>query len=377
MKRNSEFQFVSLDADSLQVQLIAAYEQICGQTVHPASPERLFIQWITSIIWQERALNNYTGNQNIPSRAEGENLDALAELFYLHKRPQARAAGCTMRFYISASQEQHVLIPAGTRVSDSANTLVWATAADAYIPAGDLYTDLPVQCQTAGTAGNGWAPGQINQAVDLYSYYSGCENITASAGGSDRATDEEFYELLRASQDAYSTAGARGAYIYHAQKVSNEISDVVANSPSPGVVKLYVLTKDGQMAGEELKAQVLAACNDEVRAFTDQVFVDDPETVSYDIDVTYYLNSNTEVKAADVEKSVEAAVQQYINWQCAKLGRDINPSYLHSLLMQSGIKRAEIIAPEFSKLSDGRDNSVPQLAALGSLRLKNGGLEDE
>lgn len=377
MKRNSDFQFVKMDVESLQAQLIAAYESICGQTVHPASPERLFIQWVTSIIWQERALNNYTGNQNIPSRAEGENLDALAELFYLRERPQARAAGCTMRFYISAAQEQAVLIPAGTRATDSANTFVWATVSDAYISAGDLYTDLPVVCQTAGMAGNGWAPGQINQAVDLYAYYSKCENITVSDGGSDRASDEEFYELLRASQDAYSTAGARGAYIYHAQKVSGEIADVVANSPSPGVVKLYVLTTNGKMAGEELKSQVLAACNDEVRAFTDQVFVDDPETVNYDIDLIYYLNSSEDVKAADVERAVEEAARQYINWQCAKLGRDVNPSYLHGLLMQAGIKRAEIAAPAFIRLSDGRNNSKPQLAQIGTVSLKNGGFEDD
>lgn len=377
MKRNSDYQFVSLDVEALQAQMIAAYEQICGQTVQPASPERLFIQWVASIIWQERALNNYTGNQNIPSRAEGENLDALAELFYLRERPQARAASCTMRFYISAAQEQAVLIPAGTRATDSANTFVWATVSDAYISAGDLYTDLPVVCQTAGMAGNGWAPGQINQAVDLYAYYSKCENITVSDGGSDRASDEEFYELLRASQDAYSTAGARGAYIYHAKKVSGEIADVVANSPSPGVVKLYVLTTNGKMAGEELKLQVLAACNDEVRAFTDQVFVDDPETVNYDIDLIYYLNSGEDVKAADVERAVEEAARQYINWQCAKLGRDVNPSYLHSLLMQAGIKRAEIAAPSFMPLRDGRDDSMPQLAVVGNINLKNGGFEDE
>ena len=374
---SSDYQFVSLDAEHLQAQMIAAYERICGVTVQPASPERLFIQWVAAIIWQERALNNYTGNQNIPSRAQGENLDALAELFYLRERPQASAAGCTMRFYIAAAQEQATLIPAGTRVCDSTNTFVWATAADAYIPAGQTQVDLPVYCQTAGVIGNGWAPGQINQAVDLYAYYSGCENISESVGGSDEATDAEFYELLRASQDAYSTAGARGAYIYHAKKVSREIADVVANSPSPGVVRLYVLTSDGKPASEELKAQVLAACNDEVRAFTDLVEVADPESVGYDIDVTYYSGTESTVKAQELQRAVEAAVQKYVDWQCARLGRDINPSYLHSLLMQTGVKRVEIAAPAFVRLGNGRDNQAPQLAHLGSLQLKNGGQEDE
>lgn len=380
MSRNSDYQFVSTDAEALQAQMIAAYERICGVTVQPASPERLFIQWVASIILQERQLLNYAGNQNIPSRAAGENLDALAELFCLRERPEAQPAACTERFYISAAQTQAVLVPAGTRVSDKANTLIWETEADAYIPAGDTYIDLPLRCQTPGTVGNGWASGQLNVCIDLFAYYSSCENLTESAGGRDRATDEEFFELLRASQDAYSTAGARGAYIYHAKKVSPEIADVVANSPTPGVVKLYVLTAAGEPAGVELKAQVLAACNpDEVRAFTDLVSVADPETVSYNVDLTYYLSEESQVKAADVQKAVEEAVRQYIAWQCGRLGRDINPSYLHGLLMQTGIKRAVIAEPVYTSLRDGRqaENSVPQVAAVGTVSIKSGGWEDE
>lgn len=380
MSRNSDYQFVSTDAEALQAQMIAAYERICGVTVQPASPEGLFIQWVASIILQERQLLNYAGNQNIPSRAAGENLDALAELFYLRERPEAQPAACTERFYISAAQTQAVLVPAGTRVSDKANTLIWETEADAYIPAGDTYIDLPLRCQTPGTVGNGWASGQLNVCIDLFAYYSSCENLTESAGGRDRATDEEFFELLRASQDAYSTAGARGAYIYHAKKVSPEIADVVANSPTPGVVKLYVLTAAGEPAGVELKAQVLAACNpDEVRAFTDLVSVADPETVSYNVDLTYYLSEESQVKAADVQKAVEEAVRQYIAWQCGRLGRDINPSYLHGLLMQTGIKRAVIAEPVYTSLRDGRqaENSVPQVAAVGTVSIKSGGWEDE
>ena len=119
MSRNSDYQFVSTDTEALQAQMIVAYERICGVTVQPASPERLFIQWVASIILQERQLLNYAGNQNIPSRAVGENLDALAELFYMRERPQAHSATCTVRFYISAAQEQAVLVPFGTSTACS------------------------------------------------------------------------------------------------------------------------------------------------------------------------------------------------------------------------------------------------------------------
>ena len=71
MARNTEYQFVPTDAGEVVSLLTALYEQITGATVRPASPEKLFIQYMANIIVQERVLNNYTGNQNVPSRAEG------------------------------------------------------------------------------------------------------------------------------------------------------------------------------------------------------------------------------------------------------------------------------------------------------------------
>ena len=83
-------------------------------------------------------------------------------------------------------------MPAGTRVTDTSSTLIWETTADAYIAIGDTYVDVSVQCQTTGTAGNGYAVGQINTIVDVFDYYDSCENITESDGGSNEATDDEY-----------------------------------------------------------------------------------------------------------------------------------------------------------------------------------------
>lgn len=110
-----------------------------------------------------------------------------------------------------------------------------------------------MQCQTVGIIGNGYAVGQINALVDVYDYYSECKNVTASEGGADRTTDDEYYELMRNSMDTFSRAGARGGYIYWAKQVSTEIADVVVNSPTPGVIKIYVLME----GGAQMKSEVL------------------------------------------------------------------------------------------------------------------------
>lgn len=380
----SNYEFIQTDTTTLVNSLIAAYEKLTGITVHPASPERLFIAWVADIIIQTRVNINYAANQNIPSRAVGENLDALAELFYTRQRPAAKAASCTVRFSISEPQQSAILIPAGTRITDLANTLIWETAADAYIAAGTSSVDVPVRCQEAGTIGNGYVAGQLNTVVDVFPYYVTCTNTTTTDGGTNAATDAEFFEFLRASEDAYSTAGPMGAYIYWAKSVSTEIADVKAICPmvdgelQAGHVEIYALMNDGTIATDTIKALILAACNDDkVRPLTDLVAVKDPTKVQYDVALTYYIPSDTTTSASEIQTQVEAAVDAYVSWQCARLGRDINPSKLISLIMATGVKRVEVTAPVFRSLKDGSDHNTPEVATLRNHSVTSGGYEDE
>ena len=330
MSRNPEYQFLPTNPETIETALIATYEAILNTTVLPASPERLFIQFIAAVIVQERVQNNYTGNQNIPSRAEGENLDALAELTYGLKRPDAQPASCSVRFTIPSAQTAAVIVPAGTQLTDANQTLVWKTNQDACIQAGQSYVDVGhVTCLSPGTVGNGYAPGQICKLVDVFFPNASCQNISASEGGADVPDDEAFFQLMRASMDAYSTAGSAESYVYWAKKVSPQIKDVAAVSPEPGTVKLYVLMDDGSPAGSSIKADVLAACNaDERRPLTDLVSVNDPQTVPYSIEFTYYAQSNSGISAVELDANVRKTVDEFVAWQCGKFGRDINPSKL-------------------------------------------------
>lgn len=388
--RNPEFQFLSTDQTAMETWLIELWESISGTVVRPASPERLVIQWVAASLIQERARANRAINQNIPSRAEGENLDALAELFFAKVRTLAKAAICTVRFRISMPQETAVLIPAGTRVTDENQSLYWATEADAWIPVEAEYLDVDVRCQTPGKAGNGWAAGQINTLVDIYDYYSTCENTKESDGGADAMTDEELYQAMRLSMDAMSTAGPSGSYIYHAKEVSTEIADVAVSSPAPGEVRIFALMKDGEIAGKTMKDQIYAACNaDHVRPLTDHVEMADPEQVEYSIDLTYYLPPDGAFGGAEIEAAIQRHTQEYIRWQGGKLGRDINPSKLISMLMSTGIKRVDVREPVFVRLRDGsiplegilnpEEYAIPQVAVVkkGQITLINGGTEDE
>lgn len=379
--------FVNADPQTMVDTLVTKYESITGRTVHPASPEKLFVQWVASAMVLLAEQINFAGNQNIPSKAVGEGLDNLAQIFFVKERPQAQPATVTLEFTISEAQTSAILVPAGTRVTTTDQKIVFATDADVYIAAGDTTVTVTATCETAGTSGNGYTVGQLNTCVDLFEFYTAVSNITMSDGGSDTATDDEFYELLITGQDAYTSAGARGAYEYYAKRVSTEIRDIVVNSPLPKVVRIYAVMEDGTPASTEMKAAILAACNDEyIRPLTDLVSVEDVELVVYNIDMTYYLSRDSTESAATIEANVEAAVQEFISWENGKIGRDINPSKLNQLVVAAGAKRTVITSPTFTVLKNGTvedpttaiiEDYVPQLATIGTVTLTNGGYEDE
>lgn len=384
MSRSSEYKFVATDSDSVITDLTAKYEELTGQALPPSSPDKIFLQWVAGVIIQQRILINYAANQNIPSRAEGENLDALGEAFYNVSRPQSKPAQCTVRFTLNSPQTSAVVIPKGTRVTDSSGILSWATVAEAAVSIGETTADVTVECETDGTVGNGYAPGQISVLVDVdnISAFSGCSNTETSAGGSERATDEEYYELMRAGLEAFSTAGPKGAYEYHAKAVSSEIADVCAVNPEdkPGYVDIYAIMNSGEIADDGTKNTILAACSDDkVRPLTDVVEVLDPETVEFAIKLTYYIGSDSGLTAAEIEENVRAAVEEYTHWQCTKIGRDINPSKLIWLLKDCGAKRIDVISPVYTALHDGSDRTRPQVAhtVLSQAAIINGGFEDE
>lgn len=382
MSRPIEYKFVNTDSAGIEAELTAKYEELTGRTLLPADPDKLFISWVTGIIVQERILINYAANQNIPSRAVGENLDALGETIYNVSRPQAKPAVCTMRFSISAPQDIAVSIPIGTKVTDSSGVLEWRTTVDAAINIGYTYADVPIICEKSGSIGNGYAPGQINTLIDVDNilFFSECKNIETSNSGAEAATDSEYYELMRAGLEAFSTAGPKGAYEYHAKAVSTDIADVCAMNPidKPGYISIFAIMTDGTIADDGTKNAILEACSDDkVRPLTDIVEVVDPEVVDFDIELEFFAERSSDVSLSTIEESISAAVEEYAEWQCKKIGRDINPSRLMWLLRDSGAKRVEIKSPVFTSLRDGSDRLIPQVAHLRNLTITNGGYEDE
>ena len=366
-----DIHFVDTDTNTVVNALIQSYEAFTGRTLYPADPARLFLLWVADIIIQERVNIDFSARQNVPRYAEGEYLDSLAELFKDAYRLEPEKAKTTLRFTLSIPLEVATIVPVGTRVTVDGE-IIFQTTQALTIPAGDLFGDVEAECQTDGEIGNGFVPGQITQLIDIFPYFGSVENVSESDGGADEESDAAFYERMRESVETFSTAGPLGAYEYYAKSASALIVDVKATSPEPGEVDVRVLLSGGQLPGEEILKEVLDILNaDKVRPLTDHVTVAAPETVPYDIDFTYWTQEGGAVSDDKVAENIAAAVRTFKEWQGAKMGRDVNPSYLISLLMQAGAKRVKVRSPVDTVVPD---NAV---AVIGETAVVNGGAENE
>lgn len=368
----ADIEFVDTDTETLVNKLVTGYEGLTGRKLYPADPVRVFILWLASIIIQERVYINESAKQNIPRYATGENLDILSGIFHNVSRLEAVPATVTLQFSISKALDRDYIITDALEVTAD-GYINFITTENIVFVAGETTSVVKAECTTDGVAGNGFVPGEINALVsDEFLYFEKVENITVSEGGSEKEDDISFYNRMRESEESYTTAGAGNSYSYHARSVSALVNDVSVESTEPGKVDVKIMLQDGVLPDEEMISKVQEYLNaDDIRPLTDYVVVSAPGTVAFDIDVVYYISSMKEVSAEKIKNDIEICTRSYVAWQTSKMGRDINPSYFNALIMQSGIKRAEIISPVFTCVGKG------SVAVLGNCNITFGGMEDD
>lgn len=138
---------------------------------------------------------------------------------------------------------------------------------------------------------------------------------------------------------------------------SLESIDITINREMAGEVKIVPILEGGEIPDADMLQKVKDACSaEDVRPMTDLVLVEAPEQVSYDISITYYTTEENESDCIETIEGASGSIQQYIDWQGTKLGRDINPDRLRTLCLApvdgTGCKRIVVNAPVFTKLME-------------------------
>ncbi|WP_433886053.1 baseplate assembly protein [Pseudomonas vranovensis] len=339
-------EFVRIDPAATEADLIARYELKSGKTLYPAQVERLFIDQVAYATSRLQMAIQNAGEQLLVRFSNGPILDYLGELVAT-PRLLAQPARCMLRFSMPTALSQPLVIPAGTRVSTQDGKLSFATNQDAVISSGQLQVTVVATCLTAGVQGNGWAIGQINVISNSPLAGLTASNSTVTADGFEDEDDERYRERVILAPEAFSNAGSRGAYRYHALAVHQSIIDVAVHGPDEGQldghVAVFPLTTSGLPSADLLEQIKSRLSGEKVRPLCDIVHALMPTEVSYTIKarLTFYATAErTESMAA-----AQAAAKAYAADRRAKLGLDLVREQITAALQVNGVYRAELELP--------------------------------
>lgn len=348
-------------------------EELTGYPVsmQPADESSLILNACAVYMFQGFQFVQRAGEQNMLGMSYGNALDQLGAIAGV-TRKDAQAAVCTLKFTLSEKRTSVTSIPQGTMASASGQ-VYFATTEYAEIPAGQLSVEVPAACTVTGEVGNGYAVGTITTMIDRIGYVESVTNVNSTAGGADIESDESLADKIFLAPSGFSVAGPTDAYAYFCKAHNSQIDDVYVDSPTPGSVVVYI-TMEGSKLPEEAVIEDLEEYlkNDQVRPLTDNVSVSAPQTVDYSVSVKYWINRSSAGQAAALQEDIEAAVQSYIEWQQAKIGRDINPDQLIQMMVAAGAKRVEITAPAFKSI---QKTQIP--AITDEATVTYGGVEDD
>lgn len=138
-------------------------------------------------------------------------------------------------------------------------------------------------------------------------------------------------------------------------KASAESVNITINQEMAGKVLIVPILKGGVIPDEDVLNKISEICSaDDVRPMTDLVEVRAPEQVKYDIEIVYYTSGDEESDCVNTIEGTGGSLEQYIEWQGTKMGRDINPDKLRSLCLApasgTGCHRIEVVSPSHTTI---------------------------
>lgn len=362
-----------LTLEDLQNQMISdfttKYREITGKDIELSlsNPYRLILYAVTLQHYQMYMHLDNAAKMNLLKYSRGSFLDQVAALRGV-QRDKGACAMTTLRFAVDDVMPSAITIPVGTKVSG--NGIVFATTEVGEIKAGQETVAIQAQCTELGEKGNGYLPGEISRMVDTIPFVDAATNIKETAGGADEETDDHLADRVYHAPSAYSVAGPADAYAYYAKAANPLIEDVYVSSPAPTEVEVRLSMHGGRLPSEELITNVTEYLSArDRRPLTDKVKVLAPDTVTYNIDLTYYIADAQKAVALEIQKKVQDAIESYILWQNSKIGKDINPSYLTHLIVAAGARRVEINEPVHTVVEK---TAIPQ---IGTKTVTYGGIE--
>jgi phage-related baseplate assembly protein len=331
-----EPQYVTRDASQILAECIASYEASAGRTLLPTQVERLVIDLIVYREMLMRAALQDAAKQNLLKYSRYPMIDLLAEIVGTDRIP-ARPATVPLRWSIAAPAGSPQVIPSGTKVRTKNRRAVFVLLADATIATGATYVDTVATCEAPGIVGNGYGPGSI-ELVAAAPFPLTLTVLAESGGGAPSESTDALRARVPTVLDTRAAAGPKEAYEAHARGAHVDVIDVVALTPSPGLVRIVVLPRAGSVPATVVAAVEAAVTAPNVKPMTDTVAVEAAVAVTYAITGTLEVapGLTTEEETAIVAAATASATA-FAAERAAGLGRSVALSQAYVALSVSGV----------------------------------------
>lgn len=178
--------------------------------------------------------------------------------------------------------------------------------------------------------------------------------------------DARFRSRVRDRIAGSSAAGSAAWYRYYAKSASGQVKDVAVDSPSGGIVRVSVLSREGNgtPSAQTLAAVAAVVQSDSVRGVCNTVQVTPASIVAFSVSATLRVLPSA---PADVLATQEAALRNAFA-SSVGLGWDVTCSWLTACLQGVGVYDVALAQPATNVAI-----APNECAALGTVSLTNGG----
>ena len=298
---------------------------------------------------------DWTRRQCFPQSAEGEQLDAHAQLRGLSRRQAAKATGA-VRFYVDEERTFDTQVPEGT-VCMTADGVRFVTTQGGSVTAGGTHIDLSVEAVEPGAAGNVPAGSVVFLAVPPVGV-TACANLEAFSNGQDTEDDEAL--RARVLETFRRLANGANKVFYEQQAMSFDgVAAVTVLPKNRGVGTVdVVIAAQGGLPDDDL-VQAVQDHFDSVREIAVDVGVLEPEVETVDVAVTLTVEAGYDFD--DVAQAVEDALQGWFTGE--RLGWPVLRAQLTALLFQvDGVANCVLTQPAADVAADSV--TLPQLGQV-------------
>lgn len=339
----TELHYISFDPEDIFREMQYAFIDAGGDVLYPGDEKEMLLRSVQATITQAFASVDNALRMATLRYADGDYLDLYGEKRGC-SRIEAQNAAAAVEITLRATGRTGK-IAAGTPLTADGERMYVLT--EDVIQTGYARTvRATVVADVSGSAGNGLLKRTQMQFLVPQDAVESVWCVEDAYGGQEREEDEAYRERIRTFGLTQLHSGPQEQYEAVAKNVTSEILDARAANLGNGKVGVALLLASDTGSAAVIR-QVTEALNDvNVRPLTDEVTVYLAEEIPYTLNVLYKMEPGV-----DISLAIEAAANQYRQWQGGNIGKPFNPDRLVAELYRAGATR--IMFDEGSNFNDG------------------------